>query len=272
MDATIGENAKENAKDKTDAADDGSAKSQPKKEAEKNKPTSGNVIEEVVDKLLSIAKEKDQTQWKEYFPPMPTKREGTAAVCTDQHLIVAGGRRELTCLNTVEIMTIDTQVWSTSKAARLPYPYFKASATICGDQLYMLGGNDDTGYTKSVLTCSLSMLLKSCSETLSDSRSIWKKIKDAPVYYSSCTVVGERALLAVGGVDDTQWTTACVYKYNQANGSWGVLNTMQTSRYHPLVAVLKTDNMIAVGGKQIPSLPALVDFIDKVEIADIIHH
>ena len=39
------------------------------------------------NKLFSLQK----GQWKEVFPPMPTKRYGTTAVTTKEHLIVAGG-------------------------------------------------------------------------------------------------------------------------------------------------------------------------------------
>ena len=46
-----------------------------------------------------------------------------------------------------------TLVWSA--VASLPHPYSYTSETICGDQLYVLGGMDDKGRTKSVLTCSL---------------------------------------------------------------------------------------------------------------------
>ena len=42
------------------------------------------------NKLLSIVKDRDQ-KWVKHFPPMPTKRSDTAAVTTEQHLIVAGG-------------------------------------------------------------------------------------------------------------------------------------------------------------------------------------
>ena len=55
-----------------------------------------------------------------------------------QHLIVAGGRSQSTRLNTVEIMNIETLVWST--AASLLHSYSRTSATNCGDVFYLLGG------------------------------------------------------------------------------------------------------------------------------------
>ena len=106
----------------------------------------GGVKQGTVDnKLLSIksactpvSMNSKAQMWVEQFPPMPSKRSDTAIVSTKQHLIVAGGKGDLTRLDTVEVMHIETLVWST--AASLPHPYSGASATICGGQLYMLGG------------------------------------------------------------------------------------------------------------------------------------
>ena len=136
----------------------------------------------VVNILISIDVGKNQIlKWVEHFPPMPTKRRISAAVTTKQHLIVAGGERMSIELDAVEVMDTETLVWST--AASLPHPYSYASAAICGDQLYMLGGFDKT---ELVLTCSLTKLLKSCSKT---SNSVWHRIADTPVYWSTCAAV-----------------------------------------------------------------------------------
>ena len=196
------------------------------------------------NKLLSIVDDGNK-KWVEHFPPMPTKRCRTAAVTTKQHLIVAGGKRGLSSLNTVEVLDIETLVWS--MAASLPHPYSWASATICGDNLYMLGGFDESGdSTKSVLTCSLTELLRSCGETSSDS--VWSRIANAPVAYSTCAAVGGE-LVAVGGEDTAEYKdTSAVYKYNMISKSWDVITNMPTARNTCLVAVLPTNEMIVVGG------------------------
>ena len=201
-------------------------------------------------------------KWVEHFPPMPTKRYNTAAVTTKQHLIVAGGRSGLLnhlVLNTVEVMDIQTLVWST--AASLPHPYSRASATICGDHLYMLGGCDEDRWTKSVLTCSLTKLLQSCSETLSDP--VWCRITDVPVYHSTCAAVNGE-LVAVGGLDEENKSTSAVHKYNPTTNSWDLVSNMSTARYDCLVAVLPTNKLMVVGGR-------LHSIFSKVEIANIIN-
>ena len=185
---------------------------------------------------------------------MPTKRFLTAAVTTKQHLIVAGGKSGSNRLDTVEVMDIQTLVWST--AASLLHPYSWASATVCGDYLYMLGGRDKDGHSRSVLTCSLTKLLQSCSETSSDS--VWHRITDIPEYYSTCAAVNGE-LVAVGGMDTEHKTTTAVHKYNSTADSWDIISNMPTAQYHHLVAVLPTNVMIVVGG-----------YTNKVEIASIL--
>ena len=195
------------------------------------------------NKLLSIVDDRNK-KWVEHFPPMPTKRSFTVAVTTKQHLIVAGGERGSSLLNAVQVLDIETLVWST--AASVPHPYSRATATICGDHLYMLGGYDESGGTKSLLTCSLTELLRSCGETSSDS--VWSRITDAPVVNSTCAAVGGE-LVAVGGWDTAEdKNTSAVYKYNMISKSWDVITNMPTARYFCLVAVLPTNEMIVVGG------------------------
>ena len=156
-------------------------------------------------------------------------------------------------VNTVEVMDTKTLVWST--VASLPHPYKLESATICGDRLYMLGGVDNKGKTKSVLTCSLTELLQSSS--------VWHRVADAPAYHSTCAAVNGQ-LLAVGGCDENFKATAAIHKYNPTTNSWYHISNMPTARYACLVAVLPTNEMMAVGGM----VSRGTRKTDKVEIAD----
>ena len=91
------------------------------------------------------------------------KRCFVTAECTGTALIVAGGHGEnFKELTTVEVLNIENRQWST--AADLPEPLQYHSATVCGDQLYMLGGAHHYLLTKSVYTCSVSALLQTCTQ------------------------------------------------------------------------------------------------------------
>ena len=201
--------------------------------------------------------------YKEVFPAMPTKRRSTTAVTSKEHLIVAGGAIELLCadgLNTVEVMDTQSLAWST--VASLPHPYSDASMTICGDQLYMLGGEDDKDNTTSVLTCSLTDLLQSSS---SSSSSIWHRVTDAPAYRSTCAALSGE-LLAVGGRDKNDKPSSFIHRYNPTINSWDLISNMPTARYRSLIAVLSTNKMMVVGG-HIGTM-MLDDVTDVIEITN----
>ena len=146
---------------------------------------------EVTNSLLSLTDNK----WTGQFPPMPTKRWLTAVVCSGKSLVVAGGVGEGDKkLSTVEVMDTETLQWST--ASSLPHPLYLASATLCGDQVHMLGGFDQSNeQSKSVFTCSLAALLQSCQSqslvaqlmtALGSGPKVWHLLADAPVTLSTC--------------------------------------------------------------------------------------
>ena len=202
----------------------------------------------VTNQLFSLTGE---GKWVERFPPMPTKRYGTAAVCSGKSLLVAGGSGgDHKSLHVVEVMDMETLQWST--ASSLPFALTFASATICEDRIYLLG-YDWSSEPRSVLASSMADLLQSCRpqslgarlETLT-LQEVWHLVTDLPVRSSSCATLGGQ-LLAVGGSDDISYTTA-IHQYNPASNSWEVISHMPTARSHTLVAVLPGNKLMVVGG------------------------
>ena len=203
--------------------------------------------------LLSLTGEGRERQWSEVFPPMPTTRNSHASVTTEQTLVVAGGYDGSKHLDTVEVMNIPNKQWST--AIHMPHPFGQISATICGDQLYLVGGYDEGDKpSKSVLTCSLPDLLQPQSLgaklhtlSLANKPGVWRHIKELPVILSTLTtLVGH--LVAIGGRDDSNNPTGDVRRYDTQTDSWHVIIKMKTKRSLPLVAVLPEDRLIIVGG------------------------
>ena len=210
------------------------------------------------NKLMSLT---TNHKWIEKFPPMPTECYFVIAVCTKTDLIVAGGVG-VKVLATVEVLNIENRQWTT--AASLPDPLQSHSATVCGDRIYMLGGqNEEYRPTKSVYTCSVSALLQTCtqksyleectstlslSNNSSSSNGVWSKLPDLPVEYSSSvTFCGQ--LLAIGGVDSDIKPTTAVYMYNQATNSWNVISHMTMARKQCFAAVLPDNRLMVVGGE-----------------------
>ena len=222
--------------------------------------------------LLSLTNK----EWTEQFPPMPTKRWLTAVVCSGRSLVVAGGTGEGNKrLSIVEVMDTDTLQWST--ASNLPHPLTQATATLCGDQVYMLGGWDQSGKpSESVFTCSLTALLQSCQsksgspgaqmKTLSLARGpkVWHQLADTPVTLSTCASPHGR-LLAVGGRDSDEACTTAIHTYNTTTNSWEIISHMATPRLRCLVAVLPRNELMIMGG-----YTTRTEQTDSVEIATIV--
>ena len=191
--------------------------------------------------LLSLQQD---SQWKALYPPMSTKRRDATAIATREHLIVAGGMTGAfinSSLANVEVMDISSQVWSS--AASLPHPLTSASAAIVGNQLFLLGGWDEEGMTKSVFSCLLTELLRQSST----STSVWDRVADTASYSSTCAAVSGE-LLTVGGSDKEGKATNAVQKYNPLTDTWDCISEMKTARYCSVVAVLSTNEMIVAGG------------------------
>ena len=203
---------------------------------------------------------------------MPTKRKWTTSLCTETTLIVAGGQgKGGRDLSTVEVMDTETHQWST--AADLPRPMYYTSATVCGDQLYMLGGVKGGYFVSSTYTCSVSALLQSCvpslleakiqRTSLEDKAGVWKQVSNLPVSYSSCESFHGR-LLAVGGWMESGKATTAVYMYNSTTNSWEIISHMITDRYNCFTAVLPDNQLMVVGGRI-----NQVSTIDSVELATV---
>ena len=226
---------------------------------------------EVTNSLLSFFPTNEK--WAVWFPPMPTKRWLTAVVCSATSLVVAGGEGEtFKKLSTVEVMDLETLKWST--ASSLPHPLYQAhSTTLCGDQVYLLGGFDhQKKKLKSVFTCSLSSLLQSCRGQLSArirglfaiKSDVWNKLPDTQFYFSA-SIQLHGQLLAIGGEDSDKSHTNAVHLYNTTTNSWEVISHMATPRCQCSVAVLPNNELVVVGGHMADG-----QLSDTVEIATIV--
>ena len=201
-------------------------------------------------------------KWVTIFPPMPTKRRWHAVISAQSYLVAAGGRGEEDVpLSTVEVMDCNILKWHT--AASLPEPAYLMSATVCGGNLYLLGGRtwnqpkqsslwrQNLDSTHAVFTCTLDSLLQSChppSQTPScaSEASVWQRVTNLPVRGSSCTTLNGR-VLAVGGEDSHGDPTALVHMYDCESNSWLVLGNVSTARSWCHVVSLR-DCIITVGG------------------------
>ena len=213
----------------------------------------GEISDRATDSLLSLMGEGREKKWLPNLPAMPTKRYNAAAVCSGRSLIVAGGEDDSNILATVEVLDTDARQWSI--ASSLTCPLTRATISICGERLYMLGGHDQPGlWSRSVLSCSIPELLQSCQTqplagklrtAPANKSTIWQHVANAPHYLSSCaTLCGQ--LVAVGGYEAGKYTSA-ISVYNETTDSWEAMGNMPTARCWALVTILN-GKMMVVGG------------------------
>ena len=193
--------------------------------------------------LLCLSRSSSEMKWEELLPPMPTAWLWSAAVTTQTHLIVAGGKAVDGALVAVE--TLDTNTFQWSSVSSLPKPLEYPNMTLCNGQLYVSQHNK-------ILSCSLEELLKfhkPASTKSGDGDSVWTKLANIPTSYwvSLTTLRGQ--VLAMGGSDQLMWgtPTGAIHHYRSIN-SWSAIGDIPTPRVQPLVAVLPSHELIVVGG------------------------
>ena len=211
-------------------------------------------------------------KWIEKLPPMTYCHNSPAVITINTSLIVAGGSGPDQEKAPVEVMDTQTLQWST--VASLPHPLQEATATICGDRLYLGGGFGTGGATKSVLMCEVKDLLQSKPQSQatragrSESCQVWKEVAPLPVTHSSL-VTFQGHLLAVGG-STTFFYTSDVRQYDAATNSWSVISLMRMERCYSLAVVLpnNTSSLMVCGG----ITPPLGIATASVEIATLHSH
>ena len=217
------------------------------------------------DELLSLVEGGEHEMWVELNSPMPSKRTNATAVTTDHVLIVAGGAN-LKKLDIVEIMNLANKQWSV--AMSLPKPMESLSSAYCPatDRVFLMGGDEDGGATKAVLTCSVEKLLHSCARfnRIHDSSEVWETLSELSVSHPTCVVVQDH-LLALGGIEQGRQTDSrAVYDYDFNNKSWTPVVMMPSPAHKLLAAVLPNNRLMVVGGF------TKVNISDKIYFADII--
>ena len=179
-----------------------------------------------------------QGKWVKKYPPMNTACSDLAVVSTSDgdYLIVIGGHDGGCWTATVELFQVKSRRWHT--LTDLPQPLPSPSATICGDQLYVIGNDPNS--------CSYSLqALPSRDRPITSPLTLsWKPLPHPPVTESTAaTLCGQ--LVIVGGRQDGSPVNSI---YQLVHGEWVKIDSMASRRWYCLVASLSPDRIIIVGG------------------------
>ena len=170
---------------------------------------------------------------------MNTARDRPAVVSTSDgdYVIVIGGSDIGRLTATVELFQVKNRKWH--KLTDLPQPLTNPSATICGDQLNVIG-SDDNGYS-----CSFQALSSSDRPIMSPLTLSWKPLPRLPVTGSTAaTLCGQ--LVIIGGRQD--WSLSVNSIHQLVDEEWVKIGSMASGRDYCLVASPSPDRIIIVGG------------------------
>ena len=169
-------------------------------------------------------------RWEEEVPPMAVARYGHALVSDGHTVVVAGGEKE----ESVEVFTGSS--WSS--VAPLPRDLTDITATLCGDQLYVM---DWEGH---IYTSSLTVLLSTGHTDTSSTKQTWHPLTTAPVMASTLSTIG--SLVVVVGGRTGRVVTGDVHCL--VGGVWTRVGRMSTVRVLPIVGLVGEDKMVVMGG------------------------
>ena len=189
------------------------------------------------NKLLTLR----QKKWVKEYPPMNTICYSPAVVSTSdgEYLIVIGGFGGGSWPTaTVELFQVKSRRWY--KLTHLPQPLTLPSATICGDQLNVIG-DDANGYSGSLQALPSSDQPITSPLTLS-----WKPLPPLSVTFSTAaTLCGQ--LVVIGGRRRDGPLVNSIHQL--VDGQWVKIGSMSTYRSECLVVSPSPDKIIIVGGQ-----------------------
>ena len=191
------------------------------------------------DAIMSLTSESSPS-WRAIFPPLPTKQSFTDAIATHTHLVVAG--------DFVQILDLKTLQWSAASNIPLSASHYNVTQLrLCDGHFYIVQGH-------AAFSCQVEELLKSCkppSVHKNESKSVWTKLPDIPVRYTSRLEVWREHVLAIGGRDDFNGDhpTAAVHCYSRATNSWSEIGQLPAPRSVVLSVVLPSNELMVVGGR-----------------------
>ena len=214
-----------------------------------NRRNSGLVI--IEDELTAVGGDRSKQlftlqegQWVEHYPPMNTQHSSPAVVSTSDgnFIVVIGNSDDWT--TEVELFHVKTREWY--ELTNLPPPLRLPSATICGNQLHVIG------YDGAGASCSLQGLPPSDQPIISQSilnALTWTPLPELPVEDSTAaTLCGQ--LVTVGGEQTNPDGKSRIqdFIHQLIDGQWVKIGSMFSCRERCLVVNLTPDQMIIVGG------------------------
>ena len=181
--------------------------------------------------------------WIEKYPSMSLERSQPGVITSSESLhtnvVVIGGLRKGGNSVAVELFNSSGNSWC--RLTSLPYPLPLPCATVCRDQLYVIGCDTD-GYI-----CSLSNLLSSCKPSPKPLHCspLWSPLPSLPVENSTAVVVGGQ--LVIFGGRKRHGSVQTIHQL--LDRKWMEIGSMCNARWDCAAVAVSPDSVIVVGGE-----------------------
>ena len=188
------------------------------------------------NKLITLR----QGQWVEHYPPMNTERSSPAVVSTPDgnYVVVIGGTVGDDWTTVVELLDVRNKRWY--ELTNLPQPLIRPSATMCVNQIHVIGRDGDgySCYLQPILSSNKPIITQPMSNILT-----WTRLNQQPVRWSTAATLNGQ-LVIVGGEQGGSPVNSIL---QLIAGQWVKIGSMSSGRRACLV-VTSSDKMMVVGG------------------------
>ena len=205
--------------------------------------------------------DREVEQWTKPYPLLSVAHTYPGCASYQHYLIVAGGcprALEVTSTSSVEILDTNDRQWY--KAPPMPYNGHYIQSVIIEQSLYLLLTAQGATLSRSILRVSLPTLISHTMQGKNRDSSIWEKLPDVPLYYTTLFSIGNMLLTAGGTRGGTTRAvlellhlksskpSADIYLFNAHTNQWVKVSELPEARWSCICTVLPSGKLLVAGG------------------------
>ncbi len=220
-------------------------------------------------------------QWTEPYPRMLMGRKELGCASYQHYLIISGGDTEGQLQTTTSVEILDTRSGQWYRGPPMMYNGRNIQSLIIGQNLYNLFSYQGVlTSSKSLLRVSLPILLSHTLQGKNRDTSIWEKMPDVPLCWTTLFSIGNMLLTAGGshggvvslmassmGIKKTK-LSADIHLFNPHTNEWLKVSELPESRMLVACTVLPSGKLLIAGGDRMERAAAS-DLLSTVYTATI---
>ena len=226
---------------------------------------------------VSTFDETSQT-WTSHYPDLLSVRIKPGVVTHLEHVIVAGGGKDVNntpvVQDDIEVLNwMDNSHWQ-KVSINLPVPMVSFTPIITDDHLVIVGyTNADMKLAKRAYKIPVNDIARlGDQQQTSDTPTKWITMTNA-THYSTALVHSLSPPVVVGGQDQSGTTTSDIKIYEDSSKSWKNISSLSSARSYVAIAAVNNNAIIVIGGYTKGGSEAKSSSLTTVELgqAQLIH-